>query len=212
MIVCFEGINGAGKTTLAKSVIERWRIASGRNAFRIEPMRHTEFGRRVREAIMNTPDLDVIAETLAFASARLHSAANLLPSGADESADLVIAERWAGAVVAYGAAAGTEPPLLHVLESLLTASARIDRTVLVDVPGAVAAARLARQTDRNRFETAGAEYLEDVRQNYLAWSNARSVALVDGMWPSDTVSTWIDGFVDSLLTTQRLPQGEVASP
>lgn len=194
MIICLEGINGAGKTTLATAIADRWHAAEGRAAAMAEPVQRTEFGRRVRTAIMSTADLDADAEALAFASARLH-AASLLRG---PEADLTILERWAGGVVAYGTVAGTSSVLLHALETVLAAALPIDRTLLVDVPGAVAARRLATQADANRFETNGAGYLEQVRREYLGWARTRQVSVISGTDSRERLDAWARDLVDGL--------------
>ncbi|MFE7935700.1 hypothetical protein ACFU6S_44675, partial [Streptomyces sp. NPDC057456] len=136
---------------------------------------------------------------LAFASARLHAADALTPA----PEDLVVLERWAGAVVAYGTVAGTDSLLLSALESVLSSSMVVDCTVVVDVPGETAAERLAVQTDTNRFETMGSDYLEQVRQSYLDWAGRRDCVIVPGTLPRDEAESWAAELVNSLLTNAR---------
>lgn len=188
MIVCLEGVNGSGKTTLAEAMIKCWLAAGGATARLTEPVQYTEFGRQVRTAIMNEGHLSVEAETLAFASARLHAAENLLRQ--HSGSDLVVLERWAGAVVAYGAAVGTDAVLLEALEPLLARALHIDYTVLVDTPGAVAHDRLTAESNPNRFENQGPDYLEKVRQEYLAWADRHSVPVVSGTRSVDDATAW----------------------
>ncbi|MFJ6392827.1 dTMP kinase [Streptomyces sp. NPDC091972] len=199
MIICLEGINGSGKTSLAQILMDSWLAAGGRTAVKAEPVQSTAFGRDVRTAIMETGDLNPEAEALAFASARLHAADAIDPA----AEDLVVLERWAGAVVAYGTVAGTDSLLLSALESVLSASVAIDRTVVVDVPGLVAAERLATQSDTNRFETMGADYLEQVRQSYLDWGRNHECVVVPGTLPHNDAQAWATELVSSLLASAR---------
>jgi dTMP kinase len=199
MIVCLEGINGSGKTTLAAALVAHWRAARGAVAGLAEPVQRTDFGRTVRSAIMNTHDLDIQAETLAFTSARLHAARSLHQDAEVRGAELVVLERWAGAVVAYGTAVGTDHALLDALEGVLTAALPIDRTVLVDVSGALASDRLRAETAPNRFETIGPDYLERVRAGYLTWAGRRDVTVVSGALPPERVAAWAAELVDGLV-------------
>ncbi|MCD0453353.1 hypothetical protein LO762_29850 [Actinocorallia sp. API 0066] len=174
MIVCLEGVNGAGKTTLANSLILLW--TSGR-AQAIDPVQHTRYGTAIRTALMSAEKLSADAESLAFASSRMATASALKP----QPLDLIVLERWAGAVVAYGTVAGTSPFLLRSLEAALAGALPVDVTVLVDLPGAAAHERVTSLEDTNRFETQGPRYLERVRRQYLAWASLRQVPVINGL-------------------------------
>jgi thymidylate kinase len=202
MIICLEGINGCGKSTLAAAIAERWRAVGAGTPVLADLIRSTSFGRQVRTAIMSTSDLDVDAESLAFVSARLHGVSQLEGRG---RRDLIIFERWSGAVVAYGTAVAASPDLLDTLEGLLASALAVDFTYLVDVPGAVAARRLSEQTDTNRFETSGPEYLERVRQEYLKWAHERQVPVVSGMLPGPELSAKVADIVGSAVGATILP-------
>lgn len=181
MIICIEGINGSGKTTLARALLDQWPRGQ---AAATDPVQHTVFGQVVRTAIMAADQLTADAETLAFASARLHTAGALAPARCPPPMEMIILERWAGAVVAYGTVAGASPFLLRVLEAALTGALPVDVTVLLDTPGEVAEARVTRLGDRNRFETQGPGYLERVRRQYLAWDRSgRSPSSTDSKTP-----------------------------
>ncbi|GAA2451776.1 dTMP kinase [Actinomadura vinacea] len=185
MIVCVEGVNGSGKTTLAGALLGMWTYGHARA---IDPVQHTVFGDTVRTAIMAATGLMADAETLAFASARLHTAGMLAATRCPPMTELLVLERWAGAVVAYGTVAGASPFLLRALEGSLAGALPVDVTVLVDVPGDVAEARLKRLGDRNRFETLGGGYLERVRRQYLAWASIRQVPVINGQQDMATVA------------------------
>jgi dTMP kinase len=198
MIICLEGINGSGKSTLADAIVEQWTAATGGTAQRVEPVQATGFGRSVRAAIMAAGDLNVDAEALAFGSARLHAAAILRPIAMSPN-ELIVLERWAGAVMAYGAAVGTNPVLLHMVESALLEAMPIHHTMVVDVTGRTAAERLVTQQNTNRFEVQGAAYLERVRQEYLLWARRQGVAVVDGQQPEPQARTCAEQTVEALL-------------
>ncbi len=204
MIICLEGINGAGKTTLATALAQRW-SAEGRSARLHDPIALTQFGQQVRTAIMATTDLSVDAETLAFVSARLHGASVLDRSIGTTAQDLLILERWQGAVVAYGRVAGTNPFLLRSLEAVLTGALPIDQTFLIDIPGAIAARRLARQGDPNRFETSGSAYLERVRRQYLTWAGPRHTPVLDGTRPPGRLTAELFSLINPVRTVKGRP-------
>jgi thymidylate kinase len=195
MIVCIEGINGSGKTTTCNPLLALW--THGR-AQLVDPVQHTSFGTTVRIAIMAAGALPADAETLAFASARLHTASTLTYPSPNE---LIVLERWAGAVIAYGTVAGASPFLLRALESSLAGALPVDLTILLDVPGTVAATRLAALADQNRFETQGAGYLEKVRRQYRAWASIRHVPIINGLLNPAAIASQIADLVEAEVIT-----------
>ena len=200
MIICLEGINGSGKTFLADVLMDRWMALGGRDARKLEPVQGTAFGRGIFAAIMSTTDLNPDAETLAFASARLHAASMVAP-GAN---DLIVLERWAGAVVAYGTVSGTDPELLASLESILLSSMAINHTVVVDVSGQTATQRLSIQSGRNRFEMNGPDYLENVRRCYLDWARCHAPATIaSGTMSCPEYVTWATDLINTLMDDQQ---------
>ncbi len=189
MIVCLEGTNGCGKTTLAHALAERWR-AEGGTAQIIDPTLATDFGKQLRAAVMDAVRHDEISgdtETLAFAAARLQSTRTLRCVGR-QPADLLIVERWTAALIAYGAVAEANQTLLSAIRDVLDAALPIEGTAYLDVPGAVAQHRLARQTEHNRFETLGSGYLENVRGHYLSWAASNGIPTIDGTRPPHEVA------------------------
>lgn len=178
MILCIEGVNGSGKSTVAEALVRSLEALS-RPAKRIDPANLTSFGKTVRRAILDTPadQLSADAEALAFTAARMQAAPSLKY---EEKFTTVVLERWAGAPVAFGKATGVDDALLDKLSALMTKALAPDKVLLLDVPGKVAADRLANAPNKNRFETAGASSLEKIRQGYLAWARANNVPVVDG--------------------------------
>lgn len=134
--------------------------------------------------VENDGAIDPNVEALAFAAARLQGAARL--SAGLFGDELVIVERWSGAVRAYGAADGAHAPLIDVVANYLADMLPFDATVLLDLPGRVAEVRLAGD-DRNRFEDRGAEYLDRVRGTYLHWARDSNTPVVDSDRPLEVV-------------------------
>jgi thymidylate kinase len=116
---------------------------------------------------------------------------------------MIILERWAGAVVAYGTVAGASPFLLRALEAALAGALPVDVTVVLDTPGHVAEARVARLGGRNRFETRGPGYLERVRRQYLAWASMRQIPVINGQQDPAVVA----GQVSDLISHRAAASG-----
>jgi thymidylate kinase len=184
MIICLEGINGCGKSTLAAAVVDAWTQQKGCEAAVIEPVQLTAFGRAVRATIMQESALDAAAETLAFVSARLHACPQIRLQEVEAANKLIILERWAGAVVAYGRADGTDEAILLALEAALSGSLPVRNTFVLDVPGVVAAERLRAVSAANKFETRGHSYLDKVGRQYRRWAEDRNVPVLSGIGSS----------------------------
>jgi len=161
-------------------VAQGWIASSGEGAELLEPVQMTQFGRLIREGIMQESDLDVTAETVAFASARLHACSMIRDLAIAKPRRLLILERWAGAVIAYGRVAGTDSNLLGSIEHLLLKAVDIQYTFFLSIPGSVAAKRLINEQAPNKFETRGAGYLERVNAEYRRWAEVRDVGILEG--------------------------------
>ncbi len=207
MIICIEGINGSGKTTLARALTDRWTYGQ---STAIDPVQHTTFGQTIRTAIMAADGLTADAETLAFASARLHTAGTLAPALCPPPGEMIILERWAGAVAAYGTVAGASPFLLRALEAALTGALPVDVTILLDTPGDIAEARVARLGGRNRFETQGSGYLEQVRRQYLAWASIRQIPVINGQQHPAAVTRQVSDLISHRAAASGIPVKESA--
>jgi thymidylate kinase len=205
VFLILEGINGSGKSALAAALMHAWRRTGGISAQTVDTVGHSTFGRQVRSAIMEARDLNPLAETLAFASARVHGLSRLRQETGDRTRHLCILERWSGAVTAYGQAAGIPAHILRTVSDLLQAAAEGIPQILVDTPGTIADARLATQPDLNRFETQGPNYLEKVRKAYLRWAGDCGARVVSGTDPPAD----IERLANELVATVAAPESRV---
>jgi thymidylate kinase len=195
-IMCVEGVNGSGKSTFAGVLGTVWTEAGGSMWTLLDPAQHTQFGRSVRQAVMDGDRVDAAAEALAFAAARIDGMAGFLATGtvpaaaptssgtlsmapAQAGEQLLVVERWAGAVWAYGRADQCDQAATDLVEALLWRQLQLP-TVLVDTAGEAAHNRLSGTTDLNKFETRGVAYLDSVAAYYREWAARRDVAIVDG--------------------------------
>jgi len=166
--VVFEGGEGSGKSTQARLLAER---TGARFAF--EPG-DTPVGERLRDILLNpaTGDLDPRAEALLMAADRAHHVATVirptLASGRD-----VVCDRYVGSSVAYqgyGRALGAAE--VAALSTFATDGLLPDAVVLLEVPEAVAAERLAAAGKPDRLEAAGIEFHRRVAAGYRAQAAA----------------------------------------
>ena len=182
MFVTFEGVDGSGKSTQAELLRDAL-VAEGREVVLTREPGGTEIGERVRELVLNGPDMTPWAEAALFAAARAELVATVIRPALDRGAD-VLADRYVDSSLAYQGIArgvGVEHVLelnLHVVQGLMP-----DLTFLLLLePGE--AARRAGETDR--LEREGADFRSRVDAAYreLAERYPSRIVVVDAGLPA----------------------------
>jgi dTMP kinase len=179
VFVSFEGVDGSGKTTQAQ-LLEEHLAGLGREVVATREPGGTELGEEVRRLVLDGPDMTPWAEAALFAASRAEHAAEVIRPALARGAD-VVCDRFVDSSLAYqGIARGLGLDLvlrlnLTVLEGLLP-----DRTFVVAVDAATAAAR--RRGEPDRIEQEGDGFQAEVGRAYeqLAERFPTRVELVDG--------------------------------
>jgi len=182
VFVSFEGVDGSGKTTQAR-LLERHLAGLGREVVATREPGGTELGEELRRLVLDGPDMTPWAEAALFAASRAEHAAEVIRPALARGAD-VVCDRFVDSSLAYqGIARGLGLDLvlqlnLTVLEGLVP-----DRTFVVAVDAATAAAR--RKGEPDRIEQDGDGFQADVGRAYaqLAERFPERVELVDGGQP-----------------------------
>ena len=162
--VAIVGIDGAGKTSLAQALAESAREA-GKQSVTVKSRRKT-LGNQVWEALGLTKEaenaLDVPAlHASAFVTAMFLDMAADLRAARAKPQELVLWDRHLVCLAAYGAAMSLSPSFL---KRLSTVSPRPHLILWLDVPPAVAQARLALRKSGGPAESL--EYLSALRAGY----------------------------------------------
>ena len=137
--VVFEGGEASGKSTQARLLAERWGAT-----FTFEPG-DTAVGARLREILLDpaTGNLDPRAEALLMAADRAHHVATTILPALHRGRD-VVCDRYVGSSIAYqGYGRGLGADEVAHLSDFATHGLKPDLVVLLQVPHAVAASRLA---------------------------------------------------------------------
>jgi dTMP kinase len=186
MFVTFEGLDGSGKSTQAERL--RDSLASeGREVVLVREPGGTAVGERVRELVLNGPEMTPWAEAALFAAARAELVATVIRPALDRGAD-VIADRYVDSSLAYQGIArsvGVEHVLelnMHVVQGLLP-----DLTVLLLVDPDEAARRSG-ETDRLEREGAGFRARVDAAYRELAELFPERIVVLDGARPPDDLA------------------------
>jgi dTMP kinase len=190
MFVTFEGVDGSGKSTQAR-LAAAFLAASGREVVATREPGGTPLGERVRELLLDGPEMSVWAEASLFAAARAELAERVIRPALARGA-VVVSDRYLDSSLAYqGVARGLG------LERVLELNAAVedlfpDRTFVLLVDAETAVARLGRRPE-DRIEREGAAFREAVQEGYRAVAERFSerIVLVDGSPPRDEIAARI---------------------
>ena len=192
MFVTFEGVDGSGKSTQARLLAERLR-SEGREVVLTREPGGTTTGERIREILLHGEALAPWAEAALFAAARAELLEEVVRPALDRGAD-VVSDRYLDSSLAYQGIArglGVEPVL--ELNRLATSGLLPDRTFVILLPPAEAAARRSGELDR--IEREGVAFAEDVDRAYRRIADAfpDRVRVVDGTLNPDDIAEIVRG-------------------
>jgi dTMP kinase len=193
--VVFEGGEGCGKSTQARLLADRWGAVLS-----FEPGA-TPVGAKLREILLSpeTGDLDPRAEALLMAADRAHHVATKIRPALLRGRD-VVCDRFVGSSLAYqGHARGLGIEAVRAINEFGTDGLLPDLVVLLVVPEAVAAERMAASGQLDRLEAAGDEFHRKVAEAYLMLASHdqdRWVA-VDGSGSIDEVADRVRTVIDA---------------
>lgn len=198
-LIAFEGGEASGKSTQAALLAERLDAVLTR-----EPG-GTDVGRRIRAVLLDhaTGELDPRAEALLVAADRAHHVATVVAPALAAGRD-VVTDRYVGSSLAYqGYGRGLDVGELLTLSTWATGGLAADVVVLLDVPPAVAAARMG--AARDRLESAGGGFHARVADGYraLAAADPDRWAVVDGSGAVDEVAALVLAEVAARLGARR---------
>ncbi|MGA2520075.1 MAG: dTMP kinase [Acidimicrobiales bacterium] len=165
--IALEGVDGSGKSTHARG------LASAVGALSTSEPGSTALGAKLRSLLLDgdSPPVSVRAEALLVAADRAqHVDEVVLPTL--EAGRWVVTERFSGSTLAYqGYGRGLDLAELKGLVSWAAGGLEPDLTVLIDVPVALARARMG-GGDPDRLERLDAAFHQRVRDGYLALAAA----------------------------------------
>jgi dTMP kinase len=193
-LIVFEGGEGSGKSTQAALLAERLHAVLTRQPG------GTSLGAAIRALLLDPagPPIDARAEALLMAADRAQHVADVIRPALESGRD-VVCDRYAHSSIAYqGFGRGLDPAEITQISGWASNDLWPDVVVLLDVDEAVAVARLGRDLDR--FERAGREFHERVREGFrrLAASDPRRWIVVDGSQAIEVVRAEVDAAIGAL--------------
>ncbi len=189
MFVTFEGVDGSGKSTQA-ALAAASLAEGGREVVATREPGGTPLGERVRELLLDGPEMTPWAEASLFAAARAELAERVIRPALARGA-IVVSDRYLDSSLAYqGLARGLG------IERVLDLNAAVsdllpDRTFVLLVDEATAAARLGRKPDR--IEREGADFRAAVDAGFRAVADRfpERVVVLDGARPRDELAAQV---------------------
>ena len=189
MFVTFEGVDGSGKSTQA-ALAAASLAEGGREVVATREPGGTPLGEQVRELLLDGPEMTPWAEASLFAAARAELAERVIRPALARGA-IVVSDRYLDSSLAYqGVARGLG--IERVLELNAAVSDLLpDRTFVLLVDEATAAARLGRQPDR--IEREGADFRAAVDAGFRAVAERfpERVVVLDGARPQDELAAQV---------------------
>ncbi|HIU37652.1 MAG TPA: dTMP kinase [Candidatus Aphodousia faecigallinarum] len=186
--ITFEGIDGAGKSTQI-DVIEATLKARGLEVIRTREPGGTPLGEVIRKELLSV-SMDPATETLLFFASRAEHIAQVIRPSIERGA-WVLSDRFTDATYAYQVGGrGFPAHKVEELERWTQGELQPDRTVLFDIEPAVAAERVAKARNLDRFEKENLEFFTRVRNAYLtrAKQAPNRFLIVNSMQERETVS------------------------
>jgi dTMP kinase len=198
LFITLEGVDGAGKSSHVEWLAEYFRKLGRRVSVTREPG-GTPLGEKLREIVLGDamhPDTEAL---LMFAARREHIERVIHPVLA--KGDIVISDRFTDASFAYQCGGrGLDTARLEQLETWVQGTLQPDLTLLFDVPGEVAQARLATARAPDRFEQEKLDFHARVRAAYLdrARRYPARMRVIDGNQPLAEVRAAVLDVVEAL--------------
>lgn len=187
LFITLEGVDGAGKSSHVEWLAAHFRDRGRSVVFTREPG-GTPLGEKLREIVLHDgmhPDTEAL---IMFAARREHVERVIRP--ALSRGEVVISDRFTDASFAYQCGGrGLPEARLEILEGWVHGDLQPDLTLLFDVPGEVAQARLGAARAPDRFESERTDFHRRVREAYLrrATRYPERIRVVDGNQALDAV-------------------------
>jgi dTMP kinase len=187
VFVTFEGLDGSGTTTQSELLREHLETA-GRDVVLTREPGGTALGERVREIVLDGPDISPWAEAALFAAARAELVAEVIQPALARGAD-VVCDRYLDSSLAYqGIARGLGVDRVLALNVNAIRGILPDVTFLLLVDPEEAQRRSGPPGDR--IEREGDEFLREVDKAYreLGSAFAGRITTIDASRPADEVA------------------------
>ena len=198
VFLTLEGLDGSGKSTQL-ALLREWLAASGREVVATREPGGTEVGERVRELVLNGPDMTAWPEALLYAAARAELVATVVRPALERGA-VVVSDRYVDSSLAYqGVARGLGIEQVYELNMAVVGGLLPQRTFLLRVDASRAVGRV--QGEPDRIEREALDFHRRVDEGFLevAARFPERIAVLDGTLPPEELAARIRADVEALL-------------
>jgi len=187
VFISFEGIDGSGKSTQAVLLAERLG-AEGREVVAVREPGGTALGERIRELLLDGPEMSPWAEAALFAAARAELVAEVIGTALARGA-VVVCDRYVDSSLVYqGVARGLGIDAVYELNMAATGGLLPARTfVLLLDPAASRARRLGAPDRIEREDESFVRRLDEGYRQIVSMFPERCVPL-DAARPADEIA------------------------
>jgi len=200
MFFSFDGIDGCGKSTQMELFIA-WLRHSGRRVTTCRDPGSTELGEKLRDILLHKSDMLIgrRAEMLLYMASRAQLVEQVIRPALD-AGDIVVSDRYLLANVVYqGHAGGLRVEDLWDVGQVAVDGLQPDRILLLDMDVTAAVRRMNREPDR--MESQGLDYMQAVRQGFLAEAARRpEIVVVDAARDIDVIQADIRRAAEDVLS------------
>ncbi|MCH9807315.1 MAG: dTMP kinase [Alphaproteobacteria bacterium] len=196
-LITLEGGEGSGKSTQAEHLAAHLRTHGIEAVLTREPG-GVALAETLREIILEKKPASPETEFLLFAAARCEHIAELIKP-ALEAGQWIICDRYIDSTRVYqGRLAGIDPTLIAAIERHTVVPFLPDLTLMLDVPPAIGLERARVRGELTRYDAAGLEAHETVRQGFLeiAASEPDRCVVIDGLEAAEEIAGQIAAVVD----------------
>jgi dTMP kinase len=198
LFITLEGVDGAGKSSHVEWLAEHFRACGRTVVFTREPG-GTPVGEKLREIVLHDGMHPETEALIMFAARREHIEQVIRPALA--RGEVVISDRFTDASFAYQCGGrGLPEARLEILENWVHGDLQPDLTLLFDVPGDIAQARLGAARVPDRFERERMDFHSRVREAYLrrAARFPDRIRVIDGSRTLAAVRAQLAAIVETL--------------
>ena len=187
MFISFEGIDGSGKSTQAVLLAERLG-AEGREVVAVREPGGTALGERIRELLLDGPEMSPWAEAALFAAARAELVAEVIGTALARGA-VVVCDRYVDSSLVYqGVARGLGIDAVYELNMAATGGLLPARTFVLLLDSAASRARRLGAPDRiEREDESFVRRLDEGYRQIVSMFPERCVPL-DAARPADEIA------------------------
>jgi dTMP kinase len=202
--IVFEGGDGVGKSTQV-ALLADWLRAQGREVVLTFEPGATAVGAAIRSILLNkeSGEFSPRTEALLYAADKASHVAEVVRPALERDA-VVVCDRYVDSMIAYqGAGRVLEIAEVEEIADWATGALLPELTVLLDLDPAEAMAAI---TEKDRLESAGADFHSRVRQHFLALAarDPQRYLILPGRLPIPEIASTIKQRVAALLAPSKM--------